>query len=357
MAYFRRKILTVIALGAALMLTACAANSDGNTQKTSVDIASANMPTELRFGYFPNFTHAVAIVALERGYLASHLGKSVKLAPVTFNAGPAAVEALFGGAVDVTLAGPNPTITGFVQSKGAALEVISGAASGGAGLVVRKGITSAADLKGKKIASPQLGNTQDVALRYWLKKKGLTTTTEGGGDVHIVPQDNATALAAFIAGNIDGAWVPEPWVTRLVAEGNGTELVDESSLWKNGKFVVANTVAATAFAKKYPAAITAVIAAELDAIAYIKSNPEAAKKLVNASIKTLTGSAIDPTYLDKAWANVDFTIDPLPSTLLASANHAHSLGLLDSVDLAGLYDLAPLNSLLAERGEKKVDAP
>ena len=228
---------------------------------------------------------------------------------------------------------------------------------GADGLAVRNDVKTFADLKGKTIASPQLGNTQDVALRYWLKKKGLTTTTEGGGDVHIVPQDNATTLASFIAGNIDGAWVPEPWVTRLVAEGNGTELVDESSLWKNGKFVVANTVAATAFAKKYPAAITAVIAAELDAIAYIKSNPQAAKKLVNGSIKTLTGSVIDPTYLDKAWASVDFTIDPLPSTLLASANHAHSLGLLDSVDLAGLYDLAPLDLLLAERGEKKVDAP
>lgn len=177
MAYSRRKILIVIALGVALVLTACAANPDGNTQKIPVDAASANMPTELRFGYFPNFTHAIAIVALEKGYLARHLGKSVKLSPVTFNAGPAAVEAIFGGAVDVTLAGPNPTITGFVQSKGAALEVISGAASGGAGLVVRKGSPLPQISRARRSRAPSW-----ATLRTWPcvtgSKKGLKTTTE-----------------------------------------------------------------------------------------------------------------------------------------------------------------------------------
>jgi NitT/TauT family transport system substrate-binding protein len=339
-----------------LSLAACASASSPHVDKTSVT-SSAAMPTEVRFGYFPNFTHAVAIVALEKGYLAKRLGKSVTITPVTFNAGPAAIEALFGNAVDVSLVGPNPTITGFTQSHGAALKVISGGASGGAGLVVRMGINSIKDLKGRTIASPQLGNTQDVALRYYLKKNGLSTTTEGGGDVHIVPQDNATALAAFVSGSIDGAWVPQPWVSRLIAEGHGKELVNEASQWPNGKFIVTNTVASAAFIKSYPAAVSAIDAAELDAIDFIKAHPSEAKSIVNAQIKTITGSAIDPAYLDRAWANVDFTIDPLPSTLLASAKHAQAVGLLDSVDLKGLYDLTALNALLAKRGEPKITTP
>jgi NitT/TauT family transport system substrate-binding protein len=353
MRFTRRAMIAATVTAIGLALAACTPTVATNTGAP----VSAVLPSEVRFGYFPNFTHAVGIVALDKGYLAKHLGSKVTLTPVTFNAGPAAIEALFGGAVDVTLAGPNPTITGYTQSKGAALKVISGAASGGAGLVVRKGINSAADLKGKTIATPQLGNTQDVALRYWLKKQGLQTTTEGGGDVHIVPQDNATALAAFVAGKLDAAWVPEPWVTRLVAEGGGKELVNESTLWPNGKFVVTNTIASTAFITKYPAAVTAIIAAELDAIDFIKAHPAEAKSIVNSHIKAITGSAINSAYLDKAWSNVDFTIDPLPSTLLASANHAHAVGLLATVDLKGIYDLAPLNALLAKRGDAKITAP
>lgn len=348
----RRMSITMIAAALVLVLGACSSPST----RASANAAVA-MPSELRFGYFPNFTHAVGIIALEKGYLAKRLGKKVKITPVIFNAGPAAIEGLFGNAVDVTLIGPNPTITGYTQSAGAALRVIAGGASGGAGLVVRAGIDSVADLKGKTIATPQLGNTQDVALRYFLKTKGLSTTTEGGGDVHVMPQDNATALAGFTAGTIDGAWVPEPWVSRMVAEGGGKELVNEKSLWKGGKFVVTNTIASTAFLQKYPPAISAVVEAELDAIAFIKAHPADAKSLVNSYIKSVTGSSIDPKYLDSAWSQVDFTIDPLPSTLLKSAAHAHSVGLLDSVSLAGLYDLKALNAALVKRGEAKVSAP
>lgn len=347
------KLLAAIALASALILTGCS-TSAAPSKPTQ---ASQVMPSALRFGYFPNFTHASAIIALANGYLAKRLGHGVKLTPVIFNAGPAAIEGLFGGAVDITLAGPNPTITGFTQSKGAALKVIAGAASGGAGLVVRQGITSAMDLKGKTIATPSLGNTQDVALRYWLKQKGLSSDPEGGGAVHITPEDNATALQAFIQGKIDGAWVPEPWVTQMVEQGNGAELVNEDTLWPQGKFVVTNTIAATAFIKKYPAAVSDVIAAELDAIDFIKAHPAKAESIVNAQIKAITGSETDPKYLSKAWNDVDFTIDPLPSSLLASADHAHAVGLLDSVNLKGLYDLGPLNALLAKRGASKVSAP
>ncbi len=348
----RRIAITTIAATIAVVLGAC--SSPATATPTT---ASVVMPSELRFGYFPNFTHAVGIVALEKGYLAQRLGKNVKITPVIFNAGPAAIEGLFGNAVDVTLIGPNPTITGFTKSAGAALKVIAGGASGGAGLVVRAGITSVKDLKGKTIASPQLGNTQDVALRYFLKTQGLSTTTEGGGDVQITPQDNAVALAGFIAGKLDGAWVPEPWVSRMVAEGGGKELVNEKSLWKSGKFIVTNTVASTTFLQKYPDAISAIVNAELDATAFITAHPAEAKALVNAHIKSIAGKSLDPKYLDSAWGQVDFTIDPLPSTLLESAAHAHSVGLLDSVKLKGLYDLKALNAALVSRGKAMITAP
>jgi NitT/TauT family transport system substrate-binding protein len=311
----------------------------------------------LKFGYFPNFTHATGIIAIANGYLAKELGPSVKITPVTFNAGPAAVSALFAGGVDVTLAGPNPTINGFEQSHGEALKVISGGASGGAGLVVQSGIKSAADLKGKTIATPSLGNTQDVALRYWLKSHGLATTTTGGGDVHITPEDNATALQAFVQGSIAGAWEPQPWVTQMVEQGHGTELVNEKSLWPGGQFIVTNTIASTSFIKKYPAAVTAIIKAELDATDFIKAHPAKAQAIVNAQIKALTGTQTDPKYLAKAWSDVDFTVDPLPATLLTSASHAKAVGLLTSTDRKGLYDLAPLNALLAKRGEAKITTP
>ncbi|WP_345761998.1 ABC transporter substrate-binding protein [Diaminobutyricibacter sp. McL0608] len=350
----RRIIAVAGVLAVAVTLGGC---STAAGTGTNAEPASQNLPTELRFGYFPNFTHAPAIIALEKGYLQKELGKGVKVTPVTFNAGPAAIEALFGNAVDITLAGPNPTITGYTKSHGEALKVVAGAASGGAGLVVRQGINSPADLKGKTIATPSLGNTQDVALRYWLKQQGFNTTTEGGGDVHIMPEDNATALQAFIQGKLDGAWVPQPWVTQMVEQGHGTELVNEASLWPSGKFVVTNTVASTAFLKKYPDAVKAVIAAELDAIDFIKAHPKDAATIVNDQIKAITGSQTDPKVLETAWNDVTFTIDPLPATLLASAAHAHSVGLLDTVKLDGLYDLKPLNSLLEKRGEKAIPTP
>ena len=350
----RTVVATSVVLAMGLALAGC---SSSTPKTTATSAASTLLPPELKFGYFPNFTHATGIIALANGYLAKELGPSVKIIPVTFNAGPAAVSALFAGGVDVTLAGPNPTINGFEQSHGQALEVISGGASGGAGLVVRAGITSVAELKGKTLATPSLGNTQDVALRYFLKSHGLATTTEGGGDVHITPDDNATALQAFIQGKIDGAWEPQPWVTQMVEQGHGTELVNEKTLWPGGKFVVTNTIASKAFIQKYPAAVTDIIKAELDATDFIKAHPAKAQAIVNSQIKALTGSETDPKDLAKAWSDVDFTVDPLPGTLVESANHAKAVGLLTSTDLTGLYDLGPLNALLAARGQAKIKLP
>lgn len=347
-----RSATTALVTAALLVsLTACSPSAG------SPPSGGGSNPDTIRLGYFPNFTHAPAIIALENGYLEDALGADVELEPVTFNAGPAAIEALFGGAVDMTFIGPNPTITGFVKSGGQALRVVSGAASGGAALVVRPGIDNIGELTGAVLATPQLGNTQDVALRYWLQENGFETTLEGGGDVSIVPQENATALQAFTSGQIDGAWVPEPWVTRFVAEGGGRVLVDEATLWPSGDFVVTNLVASTTFIDAYPGAVSAVIEAELRALEFIAAEPEKAKEIVNAHLEELTGKALDPAYLDQAWENVAFTADPLADTLLSSAEHAAAVGLLDDANLEGLYDLAPLNAILKSRGEAEITAP
>lgn len=336
-----RLIVTLVALVVSIAgLTACSESSgDG---------------TSVRLGYFPNLTHAPALVGVSKGYFADALGDGIELTTSTFNAGPAAIEALNAGSIDIAFVGPNPTITGYTQSKGESLRVVAGAAANGASLVVRKGITSASQLRGTKLATPQLGNTQDVALRYWLKQQGFTTTTEGGGDVSVLPQDNSTALQAFSAGQIDGAWVPEPWATRLVTEGGGHVLVDEADLWPDKMFVVTNVIVRTEFLDQHPAQVKAVLSGLLNALDDIADDPDDAKDVVNSAIGELTGKPMDTALFDAAWKNVVFTADPLASTLREGAAHAVDLGLLEPADLSRLYDLDLLNELLIARGEKAV---
>ena len=234
----------------------------------------------LRLGYFPNITHAPAVVGVEKGIFAEKLGADVKLEPKTFNAGPAAIEAVFSGALDATYIGPNPTVNAFSKSKGEAVRVISGAASGGVALVVKPGITGPQDLKGKKIATPQLGNTQDVAIRYWLKQQGLTTTKEGGGDVKIVPQENAQTVETFNSGAIDGAWVPEPFVSRLVNAG-GKVLVDERDLWPDKKFVITNLLVSTKFLKAHPDVVQKLVEGQVAANEFVNTKPDEAQQAIS----------------------------------------------------------------------------
>src|SRR4051812_3564106 len=212
----RRTTALAFAAALALLTAACggggSSSSSGSSATTGTEAA-----TTVRLGYFPNVTHATALVGVESGIFKTALGPNT-LETKTFNAGPAAIEALFSGALDATYVGPNPAINAHVQSGGEAIRIISGATSGGALLVVKSSINTPADLKGKKIASPQRGGTQDVALRFWLKDNNLKADLEGGGDVSIVPQENAQTLETFRSNQIDGAWVPEPWATRLVQE-------------------------------------------------------------------------------------------------------------------------------------------
>jgi NitT/TauT family transport system substrate-binding protein len=342
---------------AALALTAC---SSGATSASGSSDA-AEQVTTVRLGFFPNLTHAPALVGLQEGLFKAALKPlGVTVTPTAFNAGPDAITALFAGSLDITYIGPNPTINAYAQSKGEAVTVIAGAASGGAALVVRPDITDAAGLKGATLATPQLGNTQDVALRFWLTEQGLTSTTEGGGDVSIKPQSNAEGLAAYAAGSIDGAWVPEPWVSEYVKAG-AKVLVDEKSLWPDGRFVTTNIVVRTEFLQQHPDVVKAVLEGHVAALDAIHQDPAAAKAAVSASIQSLTGSALDPAILDSAWQQVEFTADPLPATLVESAKHAVAVGLLDQseIDAAGglpgnLYDVKAINSVLKAAGEAEV---
>lgn len=351
----RRRGVAALAVG--LVLTGGVASAcGGSSSSTPTKAAAGSKVTTLRLGYFPNLTHASAIVGVNKGYFQKALGAKVKLdASKTFNAGPAAIEALFSGAIDATYIGPGPTINGFVQSKGDALRVISGATSGGAALVVNKSIKTVADLKGKNIATPQLGNTQDVALRYFLSTKGLKTTTTGAGDVSIKPQENSQTLDTFAAGTIDGAWVPEPYATRLVAEGAHV-LVDERSLWPGGKFVVTNLIVSRKFLEAHPDAVKGLLRGQVMANDYINKNPAESQKIVNAALDKLTGKPLKPAVITTAWKSLTFTNDPLASTLRAGAQHAVKVGLIKSPDLAELYDLAPLNAALKTAGEPEVSA-
>ena len=311
----------------------------------------------MRLGYFPNITHATALVGVGKGIFADKLGPNVMLKTSTFNAGPAAIEALFADAIDASYLGPNPAINAWSKSKGKALEIISGATSGGALLIVKPAINSAADLKGKKIASRQLGGTQDIALRSWLKTNGLSSDTTGGGDVSIVPQDNSLTLDAFKSGAIDGAWVPEPWATRLIQEGGGKVLVDEKTLWPGGKFVTTHLIVATKFLDAHPDVVKGLLEGQVAANDFVNKNPEEAQQIANAQIKAITGKALSDAVIKAAWQNLTFTNDPIASSLQANADSAISAGLLAKVDLTGIYDLGPLNDVLKAAGEPAVAGP
>jgi len=308
----------------------------------------------IRVGYFANVTHAPAIVGLRQGYFAAELGTGVRLEPRAFNAGPEAVEALFSDALDLTYIGPNPAINAFARSGGEAIRIIAGAASGGTALVVQPSITSAAQLRGTRLATPQLGNTQDVALRSWLRAQGLTTSLEGGGDVSIVPQPNAQTLETFRAGQIQGAWVPEPWATRLVLEGRGTVLVDERSLWPDGRFVTTHLIVRTAFLRDHPDLVAAFLRAHVRAVAFVNAQPAEARTIVNAGIEAVTGRALPDSVITRAWGNLAFTVDPVATSLRRSADAAVAEGLIRPAPLDGIYDLAPLNAILRAAGRAPV---
>jgi len=313
--------------------------------------------TVVRVGAFPNITHAQAMVGKANGAFEKALGSGAKIEWTSFNAGPSAIEALFSGAIDMTYVGPNPTISGYLRSNGEAVRVIAGGASGGAALVVRNdsGINKPEDFHGKKVGSPQLGNTQDVALRAWLKANGMKPTDKGG-DVQVIPLANPDQLTMFLQKQLDASWAPEPWATRLIREGNAHLFLDERDLWPDRQFVVTNLIVSPKFLREHPDVVKKWLTAHVELTGWINGHLPEAKTLLNGQIQKETGKALAPAVLDEAFGRLQITYDPLRSSLTTSAKSAFEAGFLGKQlpDLSSLYDLSLLNQVLKEKGKKEI---
>jgi NitT/TauT family transport system substrate-binding protein len=321
-----------------------------------IHTAFAQAQKTLRLGYFPNINHAQGVIGIGDGSFQKSLGDNVTLETFVFNAGPSAIESLLAGRLDASYIGPNPAINGYVVSDGQAVRVIAGATSAGASFVVRNdsGINSVQDLGGKKFASPQLGNTQDVALRKYLTDNGFNTV-ENGGNVTVLPIANADILTTFLKKEIAGAWVPEPWATRLVNEAGGKIFVDERDLWPpEGKFVTAHLIVSPKYLKENPDVIKRLLTAHVNETQWINEHKDEVPTVFNTELKKLTGQTIPEDVLTEALTRLEFTNDPIKLSLFQSANNAYDLGFLakgqERPNLSGIYDLALLDQVLNEKG-------
>ncbi len=340
----RTQSLRTFVLGLLVAATLAACGASGNS--------SGSGSVTLNLGYFANLTHAVALVGVGNGTFQKDLGSKVNLQTKTFNAGPAEIQALLAGSIDIGFVGPSPAISGYTQSHGSALKVIAGASSAGVLFVVQANekITTAADLANKKIADPQKGGTQDVALRNYLQANGLKPTDEGG-NVQVISTDNASILSLFRTGQIDGAWMPEPWATRLQVEGKGKVFLNESSLWPGGQFATTIVVVRQAFYNAHPDVVKSFLAADVETVQYIKANPTQAAQIANTQIKQITNSPVKSTELTQAFDDLQITYDPLASTISEQATRSYALGFVSSKpDLSAFYNLGPLNAILASKG-------
>ncbi len=344
----RRALLAAGAAAATLLAAGC-----GSSVASS---GSGSDSVVLRLGLLANITHEPALVGLAKGYFAKELGTGVTLKTSIFSTGTEETTALLAGQLDAAYVGPNPAINAWQKSHGTALKIISGAASGGASLVLKPSITTPAQLRGKSLATPSLGNTQDVSARYWLKQHGLNTTPTGGGDVAIKPiKPNSAAVLEFKSGQIDGGWEPEPYATEMVLDG-GKRLVNEASLWPGGKFVTTNLVVMQSFLKAHPGVVSNLLKAQIRANDFINSNGTAAAQAANAELAKLLGKGLPANVLSESLRYLSFSNDPIASSLKADAAHAEAVGLLTPVSLNGIYDLGPLNRLLKAAGEAQVSA-
>ncbi|WP_416958722.1 aliphatic sulfonate ABC transporter substrate-binding protein [Streptomyces sp. Agncl-13] len=357
--YLRRGIAVIAALPL-LTLAACGYGSESKSDNSKEKVAAGSSKIEgldsVKIGYFGNLTHGTALVGREQGLFQKELG-ATKAEYATFNAGPSEIEALNSGSIDIGWIGPSPAINGYTKSDGKSLKIIGGSASGGVKLVVNpKKIKSLKDVKGKKIATPQLGNTQDVAFLNWIADQGWKVDAQSGkGDVTVVRTDNKITPDAFKAGSIDGAWVPEPTASKLVAEG-GKTILDESTLWPDKKFVITNIIVSQKFLKAHPKVVEAVLKGSVAANKWINANPTEAKAAANKQLEADSGKALPANVLDPAWSSIQFTNDPLAATLNTEAAHAVKAGLLEKPDLSGIYDLTLLNKVLKADGDSTVDA-
>ncbi|MDQ0635914.1 NitT/TauT family transport system substrate-binding protein [Arthrobacter pascens] len=346
-------ILALVGGGVAVASSVSANNASSSTQQAAAP--ANNAAAELKLGYFANVTHAPALVGLSKGFLQDALG-STKLSTQVFNAGPAAIEALNAGAIDAAYVGPNPAINSFVKSQGESVSIIAGAAAGGAQLVVRPTINSAADLKGKTLATPQLGGTQDVALRAWLTSQGYKTNVDGSGDVAINPTDNAQTLKLFQDGKLDGAWLPEPWASRLVLQAGAKVLVDEKDLWdgslsgKPGEFPTTILIVNKKFAAEHPDTVKALLKGHAKSVDWLNTaSADEKASVINTALKTAAGAELSSDVIQRSLQNIVFTVDPLAGTYKKLLQDGVTAGTTKQADINGIFDLTALNEVTGEK--------
>jgi NitT/TauT family transport system substrate-binding protein len=345
-----RRVTAAAIVGAALLLAAgCSSSSAGTTSSGSGSGNTDPASVTVRLGFLQNITHASALVALKEGFFTKALGSAGTLKPTAFSTGTEETTAILAGQLDAAYVGPNPAINAWQKSGGTAIKIVSGAATGGASVVVAKGITSAGQLKGKTLATPSLGNTQDVALRYWLKQNGITTTSTGGGDAAIKPTTpNSAAVLEFKSGQVAGGSEPAPYDIEMVSDG-GTVLLSEPG-------VTTLLVVTQSFLSAHPAIVADLIKAQIQANDFIKSNLTAAEADANAELASYTGKPLKSSLVAASFKEITFTDDPDESSLTSDASQAVSLGLLKAVNLSGIFDLGPLNQALTAAGEPQVSS-
>lgn len=336
---------------ALLMTLGACSRADSNDGAAAPGPAADKGPAaELRLGYFPNVTHAAALIGLDKGLFAKELG-ATKLTPTSFNAGPDEVNALLGGSLDVGFIGSGPTINAFAKSNGEAVRLIAGATSAGAQFVVRSDISKPEDLIGKTVVTPQLGNTQDISLKKWLKDKGLTD------QVQVTNMENAQTLDTFKKGDVQAAWLPEPWSSRLVLEAGAKVFLDEKELWPDGRFPTTVLIVRTQFLQDHPQTIQALLRGVVASVDYAGSNKTDAQTAVNNKLKELTGKALSEPVIQRAWSNIELTFDPLASRFPQLAKDSVTAGITkDETSLTGLVDLGALNTVLKQAGKPEADA-
>lgn len=334
------------------VLVAAAAAPFAVPALSACDSAGASSRT-LRLGYFANVTHAPAMAGVARGTFARHLGGTT-IAPQVFTNGPAAVQALLAGALDIAYLGPNPAITALVRTKGKGVRLIAGACENGAALVARPGIDTVQQLAGRTASTPQLGGTQDVALKQLLRDEHLRVGS-GKHEVEVLWMDNAQTLDQFKQGRLDASYQAEPWVSRLVLEAGAHVLVDEKTRWPTHRFATTTILATQDYLDEYRDKVERFLAGHIESIQWLRTHAEACAPLLNSEIRRLTGKKLKKPVMKRALKNVEVSWDPLMSNVAQVAQHTWATGGIDvEPDLHGLVDVAPLNRALGARGLPKV---
>ncbi|MDH5431408.1 MAG: ABC transporter substrate-binding protein [Nitrosopumilus sp.] len=303
---------------------------------------------KIRIAYFPNIGHAIPIVGIEKGFFEASIGNTTKIETRVFDSGPQAIESLFANSIDVAYVGPGPAINGFLNSENHNVKILAGAASGGASFIVHplSEINIASDFAGKKIAAPQIGNTQDVSLRNYLSENGLKPA-EKGGSVIIYNIPNPDIYTLFVKGDIDGAWVAEPWATILEYELDGKRLFHEEELWPNNEFASVLLIGNTNFAEKNPTIIKNLLKSNSDIADWINQNPMETRIIFNNFLNSHLGQSLSDDVVDIALSNLVITDDPLSDSVHSFAEKADALGYLgrNGYDLSGIFYYFDTNSI------------